>query len=167
MIPPRAGLDDERTYAAGYDTPQLLLSPPARTRRDRASLVFPDGPAETKHTMGPLPLRARPEKSDVGTPPVRPRARCYPCAAFYGPPYGLLIGNARFAFLPFSLSTCQVYRCPLFPRFPLISTVSLITGAIRAARVISARTLARLFLARDQRIVRGTLQDYFGIARRD
>lgn len=86
MIPPRTGLDDENLRSWIRRSVTLIEPPPcghdAIARRSFSRMA----PAETGHTMGPLPLRARPEKSNVGTPLVRPRARCYPCAAFYGPP---------------------------------------------------------------------------------
>lgn len=105
-----------------------------------ASPVFPDGPTETGHTMGPLPLRARPEVGRGG--PSRARYS----RSLYGPPTVYtrrpFIGNARFALLLFSLRFPGMCTgiCPLFPRFPPILTVSLITGATRTARVISAYT---------------------------
>jgi len=64
-----------------------------------------------------------------------------------------------------SLSTSQVYRCPLFPCFPLISTVSLITGAIRAARVISAYARTPLSRARSIRSLLGSRWDSAGTSR--
>ena len=64
-----------------------------------------------------------------------------------------------------SLSTSQVYRCPLFPCFPLISTVSLITGAIRATRVISAYARTPLSRARSIRSLLRSRWDSTGTSR--
>jgi len=89
--------------------------------------------------MGPLPPRARPELGRGG-PPAR-RALC-PLWA----PYGLCTryaGTIHRESMRFALSSSspppglQVSVRPLFPRLPPILTISLITGATRAARVIS------------------------------
>lgn len=138
-----------RTYAAGSTLRNSCWPPPPAPHGHDASLVFPDGPTETGHTMGPLPLRARPEKSDVGITCSPPRALL---SVLYGPPTACYAGIAHrecviCSFAVLSLHF-QVYRCPLFPRFPPISTVSLITGAIRAARVISAYVRTPLSRAR-------------------
>lgn len=140
MIPPRVSLDNERDRRTS--APSSICNArwgPHATHR--ASSVFPDGPTETGHTMGPLPSRARPEVGRGG-PSLAHVIR----APLYGPPTVYtrrpFIGNARFALLLFSLrfpGTCTGV-CPLFPRFPPILTVSLITGATRTARVISAYT---------------------------
>lgn len=172
MIPPRVGLDDENLAAPlRYDAPRdSYWGPPARTWRSFSRMAPRKPDTQWVHFRRVQGQRSRTWGLQLSAPA---RALC-------GPPTACTrgvrsSGNVRFALLPVSLSTAQVYRCPLFPRFPPISTVSLITGAIRAARVISACTLARLFLARDRWTARGTaslgtlrgpLRDRGGIALR-
>lgn len=81
-----------RTYAAGSTLRNSCWPPPPAPHGHDASLVFPDGPTETGHTMGPLPLRARPEKSDVGITCSPPRALL---SVLYGPPTACYAGIAH------------------------------------------------------------------------
>lgn len=150
MIPPRVSLDNEREREKESQT--LVSSSISNARWSphttyHASPVFPDGPTETGHTIGPLPLRARPEVGRGGTSRARYSRSLWA-------PYGLYMEaiHRECTICSFAvLSPLPRYMCtgvyPLFPRFPPILTVSLITGATRTARVISAYTRTPLFRA--------------------
>lgn len=139
----------------------MLVAGPS-TRRDHASPVFPDGPTETGHTMGPLPARARPEVGRGG--PTCPAA-LFALSAPYGLRASITLTIHRESVICSFACLSPPLRCVctgvrlLFPRFPPILTVSLITGATRAARV----TLVHASLSRD-RVARGTHQDRIRIA---
>lgn len=172
MIPPRIGLDDEnlRTYVLSTDAPRLSLDPPARhdaiARRPFSRMAPRKPDTQWVHFRCVQGQRSRTWGLHLSAP-ARIRYPCAALCALHGPPMactrpyaGTAHRECTICSFAVSLSTSRVYRCPLFPRFPPISTVSLITGAIRAARVISTYARTPLSRARDRRTARETLQDH-------
>jgi len=155
-----------------YDVPRWLSLPPSiAVARHPFSRMAPRKPDTQWVHFRCVQGQREVGRGDPTCPPSRAslsmrRALC-PLRAPYGLSHGRVRKHREYMDLPFcrSLSTSQVYRYPLFPRFSPISTVSLITGANRAARVISAYVRTPLSRARSADSTREGLQDHFGIER--
>ncbi|KAL0119352.1 hypothetical protein PUN28_007696 [Cardiocondyla obscurior] len=82
MIPPQIGLGDENP-AGCYSAAPALDGPLCAVASLSSSRKVP---TETEDTIDPLPVRARPEKSDVATPPVQALRFTGPLRLFSGTP---------------------------------------------------------------------------------
>lgn len=146
MIPPRVSLDNEierepnSIYSARWG--------PYTTHH--ASPRFPGWPHGNRTHNGSTSVARKARSRTWGTPLPR-TLFAFPIRA----PYGLyirrpFIGNARYLLFCCSLSAsrvCAQVSAHYFHGFPPILTVSLITGATRTARVISAYIRTPLFRA--------------------
>lgn len=109
----------------------------------RTSSVFPDGPTETGHN-GSTSVARKARTLEHGDPTCTRYPRVANCAlcplrSMYTDLCVPFIRIHDLFLLPRSPHGNTAF-CLLFPRFPSILTVSLITGVIRAGRAISART---------------------------